>query len=73
MDCRSLARGLATFGDTPRLPLQVVRTLDLEDNGFAGVFPFWLVQALATAPMAVVVELDVRCRIDHFLGSIAVY
>jgi hypothetical protein len=39
---------------------QVVRTFDLEENGFTGVFPLWLVQVLATSAVPVVAELDVR-------------
>ncbi|KAK9839237.1 hypothetical protein WJX81_003310 [Elliptochloris bilobata] len=36
----------------------VVRTFDLEDNGFTGEFPLWLVEVLATSAVPVLAELN---------------
>lgn len=44
---------------------QVRRTFDMEDNGFTGVFPQWLVEVLAMSAVPVVAELDVRCPLEH--------
>ena len=44
---------------------QVVRTFDIEDNGFTGVFPQWLVQVMAASAVPLVAELDVRCPPGH--------
>ncbi len=52
--------GLSTLALSTLACRQVVRTFDLEENGFTGVFPLWLVQVLATSAVPVLAELDVR-------------
>ena len=58
--CPCALRGLAALAVSTLACRQVVRTFDLEENGFTGVFPLWLVQVLAASAVPVVAELDVR-------------